>query len=655
MMSHDCESNASCRKSIQKDNLSKSYCTNCSSTSSSFARYKKPRNLYSMRTSNFTPVKQRVMSATMLKIKQLQSQLSDANYHLSEVARENRTLKTLQKRQDTVLSKYESTNADFPRLIHSHEEEVRALTEGSKKLKITVRSLTAQLKQKENELKKAKGQLIHLEKLDRDKHLIEREKLGEMLNDCKIKLEKCENQVTVLNRKLMLESKIFKQRLNTEIAKHRQTQKELVGALEEINLLNHLLEAKCNTVRPRNPRFVKLARDYLPINVWKSVKTRNYRNDNLNSQNPVTKVQIQPLFNGSANKREPDVLQRNSEKGLASETSVITAPMQNIRQRLSSESVSNSLPPHENSEVFPNNYYGADDLKRLEIAGSKYIKSRPNSSVRLEKLVHLEENCRRRQDDIEHDATDLETKFKDSVFVGPNTLDKKDVMTKFNSQTNEEFESLKDFARIEKTLKDKSLEISGNHLEDVITDNKQNIRKELVDNITTLKSRSSSLKSTESGENIEKIDKDLDSDLLLNVDNLGINREPAPFKSDDASQDIPFYQDSLELLMNNDKKLSNALQELELRESKLIKTFFNMDNHINMVNGVLADTCKIDNETEEPIYLSDKKPSLKSINLEKKTKLLATLRAIDNGDSMDSIEESKQNNVRETIFNGTIM
>ncbi|XP_066138977.1 lebercilin-like protein [Euwallacea fornicatus] len=652
MMPYDCESTTSCRKSIQKYNLTKSYCTNCSSTSSNFFKYKKPTNSSPMRAKNFTPVKQRVMSATMLKIKQLQSQLSDANYHLSEVARENQTLKTLQKRQDAVLSKYESTNADFPRLIHSHEEEVRALTEGSKKLKITVRTLTAQLKQKENELKKVKGQLVHLEKLDRDKHLIEREKLGEMLNDYKMKLGKCEEQVIILNRKLILESKIFKQRLNIEIAKHRQTQKELVSALEEINLLNHLLEAKCNTVRPRNPRFVKLARDYLPINVWKSVKTRNYRHDNLHSQSPVTKVHIQPLFNGSANKRESDVLRRSSEKGLATETSVITAPIQNIRQRLSSESVSNSFPLRENSGVLPNNY--PDDLKRHEISGSKCIKTRPNSSVRLEKLVHLDENGRRRQDDLEHDAAELATQIKDPVFVEPDTIDKKDVMMTSNSQKDEEFESLKDFTRFEQTLKDKRLRISDNYLEDVITGNKQNIEKELVNNFTFLKSRSSSLESTESDESSEKVDKPLDSDLVLNEGNLGIHRESASFKSDDTSPDLPLYQGSLELLMHNDEKLSTALQELELRESKLIKTFFNMDNHINIVNGVLADAHKIDNEREEPLYLPDKKSSLKNINLDKKTKLLATLRAIDNGDSMDSIEESKQNNVRETIFNGTI-
>jgi hypothetical protein len=46
---------------------------------------------------------------------------------LQELFTENRLLKTLQKRQDLALSKYEGTNAALPQLIHSHNEEVRVL------------------------------------------------------------------------------------------------------------------------------------------------------------------------------------------------------------------------------------------------------------------------------------------------------------------------------------------------------------------------------------------------------------------------------------------------------------------------------------------------------------------------------------------------
>jgi len=46
---------------------------------------------------------------------------------LQELFTENRLLKTLQKRQDLALNKYEGTKAALPQLIRSHNEEVRFL------------------------------------------------------------------------------------------------------------------------------------------------------------------------------------------------------------------------------------------------------------------------------------------------------------------------------------------------------------------------------------------------------------------------------------------------------------------------------------------------------------------------------------------------
>lgn len=77
---------------------------------------------------------------------------------------------------------------------------------------------------------------------NRDKRLLDREKLVEKIEDLKLKLGKSEEQVSILNRKLMLESKSAKHRLNFEITKHRQCQKELEQALSEINRLSGLIE-----------------------------------------------------------------------------------------------------------------------------------------------------------------------------------------------------------------------------------------------------------------------------------------------------------------------------------------------------------------------------------------------------------------------------
>lgn len=138
--------------------------------------------------------------------------------------------------------RYEGANAELPRLIKSHEEEIRFLTEKNKQLRKSVKELNEQLKHKSDELLSVQEQLKHYEKLDRDKHLLEREKLVEELEDVKAKLKKADSEIVILNRKLTLENKTSKQRLNVEMVKHKQCQRELAQALTEISKLTKFAE-----------------------------------------------------------------------------------------------------------------------------------------------------------------------------------------------------------------------------------------------------------------------------------------------------------------------------------------------------------------------------------------------------------------------------
>lgn len=130
----------------------------------------------------------------------------------------------------------------MPRLIKSHEEEIRILTEKNKTLRKTVKELTEQLKHKTEEASTLQEQLKHFQKLDKDKHLLEREKMVEQMDEYKVKLQKAEEEIVLLNRKLMLESKTSKQRLNSEAMKHRQCQRELSQSISNIGKLTKMLE-----------------------------------------------------------------------------------------------------------------------------------------------------------------------------------------------------------------------------------------------------------------------------------------------------------------------------------------------------------------------------------------------------------------------------
>lgn len=68
------------------------------------------------------------------------------------MANENRLLKALQKRQDSALKRYEGTNAELPRIINSHQEELKALQTKYKQLKFQHRQTCVLLKEKESEI-----------------------------------------------------------------------------------------------------------------------------------------------------------------------------------------------------------------------------------------------------------------------------------------------------------------------------------------------------------------------------------------------------------------------------------------------------------------------------------------------------------------------
>ncbi|XP_017777330.1 PREDICTED: lebercilin [Nicrophorus vespilloides] len=216
--------------------------TICSSNSNCFLQKKKPQNPLAVKSclsKNHNVVRERVMSAKLVRLRNLQSQLNDANYHLMELAKENRALKTLQRRQDRALNSYEGINADLPRLIKSHEEDNRILTERNRTLRKTIKELNEQIKIKDEELNSIRDQLKHLTMLSRDKHLGEREKLKEQLEDAKEQNRKYETEINMLHRKHMLELKNSKQRINLEIAKNKSTQRELSQALSEIDKLSN--------------------------------------------------------------------------------------------------------------------------------------------------------------------------------------------------------------------------------------------------------------------------------------------------------------------------------------------------------------------------------------------------------------------------------
>ncbi|CAL7943273.1 unnamed protein product [Xylocopa violacea] len=178
----------------------------------------------------------------MLRIKELQNQLADAHYRLNELASENKLLKSLQKRQDSALKRYEGTNAELPRIINSHHEELRVLQIKYKKLKTLQKETCNTLKEKENEFQQLQSQNKHLLQLSKDRNLGEREKLQSQVSDLNHTIQQQQDTIQMLHRKLNLETKSLKQQLNLEISKRKEIQKHLDETINKLRKLENLLD-----------------------------------------------------------------------------------------------------------------------------------------------------------------------------------------------------------------------------------------------------------------------------------------------------------------------------------------------------------------------------------------------------------------------------
>lgn len=191
---------------------------------------------------------QKVVSAKMLRIKTLQNQLTDAHYHLNELANENKLLKTLQKRQDSALRQYEGTNAELPMIINTHHEELRVLQSKYKKLRTQNKSNCELLKQKEIEMNVIQYQNKHLLQLSKDRNLEEREGLQRRVSDLNYKIEQQDKTINTLNRKLAIETKHLKHQIQIEVMKHKETQKRLQETLKQLKYVEEVTGNKVKTL-----------------------------------------------------------------------------------------------------------------------------------------------------------------------------------------------------------------------------------------------------------------------------------------------------------------------------------------------------------------------------------------------------------------------
>lgn len=97
--------------------------------------------------------------------------ISGLSFPLQELTKDNRVLKSVQKRQDSALSKYVNSNAELPKLLNSHAEEVRTWQTKYRNLQNQNKELISKLKAKDAHILTITDQNKHLVQLNKDKYV----------------------------------------------------------------------------------------------------------------------------------------------------------------------------------------------------------------------------------------------------------------------------------------------------------------------------------------------------------------------------------------------------------------------------------------------------------------------------------------------------
>ncbi|XP_052043689.1 lebercilin [Apodemus sylvaticus] len=189
-------------------------------------------------------VTKRVLSARLLKINELQNEVSELQVKLAQLLKENKALKSLQYRQEKALNKFEDAESEISQLIHRHNNEITALKERLRKSQEKERATEKRVKDTEGELFRTKFSLQKLKKISEARHLPERDDLAKKLVSAELKLDDTERKIKELSKNLELSTNSFQRQLLAERKRAFEAYDENKVLQKELQRLHHKLKEK---------------------------------------------------------------------------------------------------------------------------------------------------------------------------------------------------------------------------------------------------------------------------------------------------------------------------------------------------------------------------------------------------------------------------
>uniref|UniRef100_A0A2K5L543 Lebercilin LCA5 n=1 Tax=Cercocebus atys TaxID=9531 RepID=A0A2K5L543_CERAT len=189
-------------------------------------------------------VTKRILSARLLKINELQNEVSELQVKLAELLKENKSLKRLQYRQEKALNKFEDAENEISQLIFRHNNEITALKERLRKSQEKERATEKRVKDTESELFRTKFSLQKLKEISEARHLPERDDLAKKLVSAELKLDDTERRIKELSKNLELSTNSFQRQLLAERKRAYEAYDENKVLQKEIQRLYHKLKEK---------------------------------------------------------------------------------------------------------------------------------------------------------------------------------------------------------------------------------------------------------------------------------------------------------------------------------------------------------------------------------------------------------------------------
>ncbi|XP_051063848.1 lebercilin [Phodopus roborovskii] len=189
-------------------------------------------------------VTKRVLSARLLKINELQNEVSELQSKLAHLLKENKALKNLQYRQEKALTKFEDAESEISQLIQRHNNEISALKERLRKSQEKERATEKRVKDTEGELFRTKFSLQKLKKISEARHLPERDDLAKKLVTAELKLDDTERKIKELSKNLELSTNSFQRQLLAERKRAFEAYDENKLLQKELQRLYHKLKEK---------------------------------------------------------------------------------------------------------------------------------------------------------------------------------------------------------------------------------------------------------------------------------------------------------------------------------------------------------------------------------------------------------------------------